>query len=99
MTRGLYPAAKLESWGVINRVVPDGTVHEKGMKFAHQLAAGPTKAHAATKRIVKAVSDGGIERADRGHAGAVRRPVRDRGSAERGALVPCGRAWESHFRG
>ena len=29
-----------------------------------QLAAGPTRAHAATKRIVKAVSDGGIERAD-----------------------------------
>ena len=64
MTRGLYDAEVLERWGVINRVVPDGTVHEKGMKFAHQLAAGPTKAHAATKRIVKAVSDGGIERAD-----------------------------------
>ena len=64
MTRGLYDAEVLERWGVINRVVPDGTVHEKGMKFANQLAAGPTKAHAATKRIVKAVSDGGIERAD-----------------------------------
>ena len=64
MTRGLYPAETLERWGVINRVVPDGTVHEKGMKFAHQLATGPTKAHAATKRIVKAVSDGGVAHAD-----------------------------------
>jgi enoyl-CoA hydratase/carnithine racemase len=64
MTRGLYPAETLERWGVINRVVPDGTVHEKGMKFAHQLAAGPTKAHAATKRIVKAVSDGGVAHSD-----------------------------------
>lgn len=64
MTRGLYPAETLERWGVINRVVPDGTVHEKGMKFAHGLAAGPTKAHAATKRIVKAVSDGGVAHAD-----------------------------------
>ncbi len=64
MTRGLYDAEVLERWGVINRVVPDGTVHEKGMRFAQQLASGPTKAHAATKRIVKAVSDGGIERAD-----------------------------------
>jgi enoyl-CoA hydratase/carnithine racemase len=34
------------------------------MRFAQQLACGPTKAHAATKRIVKAVSDSGIERAD-----------------------------------
>ena len=64
MTRGLYDAEVLERWGVINRVVPDGTVHEKGMRFAEQLASGPTRAHAATKRIVKAVSDGGIERAD-----------------------------------
>src|SRR4051794_21955925 len=64
MTRGLYDAEVLERWGVINRVVPDGTVHEKGMRFAQQLASGPTQAHAATKRIVKAVSDGGIERAD-----------------------------------
>jgi enoyl-CoA hydratase/carnithine racemase len=64
MTGGLYDAPTLERWGVVNRVVPDGTVHEKGMKFAERLASGPTKAHAATKRIVRAFSDGGIERAD-----------------------------------
>lgn len=64
MTRGLYDAAVLERWGVINRVVPEGTVHEKGMRFAQQLASGPTVAHAATKRIVKAVSDHGVAGAD-----------------------------------
>jgi enoyl-CoA hydratase/carnithine racemase len=64
MTRGLYDAEVLERWGVINRVVGDGTVHEKGMKFAERLASGPTRAHAATKRIVKAVSDGGVAHAD-----------------------------------
>ena len=53
MTGGLYDAATLERWGVINRVVDDGTVHEKGMRFAERLASGPTKAHAATKRIVR----------------------------------------------
>ena len=37
---------------------------ETGLRFAARLAAGPTKAHAATKRIVRAFSDGGIERAD-----------------------------------
>jgi enoyl-CoA hydratase len=35
------------------------------MKFAHRLAAGPTKAHAATKRIVRAYLEGGIDNADR----------------------------------
>jgi enoyl-CoA hydratase/carnithine racemase len=64
MSAGLYDADTLERWGVVNRVVPDGTVHEKGMRFAERLASGPTKAHAATKRIVRAFSDGGIERAD-----------------------------------
>ena len=64
MSGGLYDAPTLERWGVVNRVVPDGTVREKGMKFAERLASGPTKAHAATKRIVRAFSDGGIERAD-----------------------------------
>jgi enoyl-CoA hydratase len=64
MTGGLYEAARLESWGVINRVVPDGTVHEKGLRFAERLASGPTKAHAATKRIVRALCDDGMERAD-----------------------------------
>jgi enoyl-CoA hydratase/carnithine racemase len=64
MSGGLYDAPTLERWGVVNRVVPDGTVREKGMRFAERLANGPTKAHAATKRIVRAFSDGGIERAD-----------------------------------
>ena len=64
MTGGLYDAETLERWGVVNRVVDDGTVHEKGMRFAQRLASGPTKAHAATKRIVRGFSDGGIERAD-----------------------------------
>jgi enoyl-CoA hydratase/carnithine racemase len=64
MTGGIYDAATLVRWGVINRVVPDGTVHEKGMRFAGRLAAGPTRAHAATKRIVRAFSDRGLEAAD-----------------------------------
>lgn len=34
------------------------------MKFAHQLAAGPTVAHAATKRLVRAYLDDGIAAAD-----------------------------------
>jgi enoyl-CoA hydratase len=34
------------------------------MRFAHRLAAGPTLAHGATKRIVRAYLEGGVDRAD-----------------------------------
>ena len=65
MTGGLYDAEVLERWNVVNRVVPEGELLEKGMKFAHRLAAGPTKAHAATKRIVRAYLEDGVDKADR----------------------------------
>jgi enoyl-CoA hydratase/carnithine racemase len=64
MTGGLYDAARMLEWGVVNRVVPAEDLVEKGMRFARELAAGPTVAHAATKRIVRAYLDGGIEAAD-----------------------------------
>jgi enoyl-CoA hydratase/carnithine racemase len=64
MTGGLFDAEVLERWGVVNRVVEDGEVHEKGMRFAQRLASGPTKAHAATKRIVRAYCEGGVDKAD-----------------------------------
>lgn len=64
MTGGLYDAEKMLEWGVVNRVVGADELLEKGMKFAHQLAAGPTIAHAATKRLVRAYLDDGIAGAD-----------------------------------
>jgi enoyl-CoA hydratase/carnithine racemase len=65
MTGGLYDAVTMERWQVVNRVLPDAELHEEGMAFAHRLAAGPTLAHAATKRVVRAWREGGIDRADR----------------------------------
>jgi enoyl-CoA hydratase/carnithine racemase len=65
MSGGLYDAATLERWNVVNRVVPDDQLMEKGMKFAHRLADGPTVAHGATKRIIRAFRRGGVEEADR----------------------------------
>ncbi len=64
MTGGLYDAATLASWNVVNRVVADDEIQEKGMRFAQKLAAGPTTAHAATKQIVRAYLEGGVDRAD-----------------------------------
>jgi enoyl-CoA hydratase/carnithine racemase len=65
MSGGLYDAATLERWNVVNRVVPDDQLLEKGMKFTRKLADGPTVAHGATKRIIRAYRAGGADGADR----------------------------------
>jgi enoyl-CoA hydratase/carnithine racemase len=65
MSAGLYEAATLERWNVVNRVVGDDELLDKGMRFAHRLADGPTVAHAATKRIVRGFRAGGVDEADR----------------------------------
>jgi enoyl-CoA hydratase/carnithine racemase len=64
MSGGLYDAATLERWNVVNRVVPDDQLLEKGMKFAHKLGDGPTVAHGATKRIIRGYRAGGVNQAD-----------------------------------
>jgi enoyl-CoA hydratase len=64
MSGGLYDAATLERWNVVNRVVPDDQLLEKGMKFAHKLADGPTVAHGATKKIIRGHRAGGVNQAD-----------------------------------
>lgn len=65
MTGGLYDAQTLERWSVVNRVLPDAELLGKGLRFAHRLAAGPTLAHAATKRLVRAYLEDGVDKADR----------------------------------
>jgi enoyl-CoA hydratase/carnithine racemase len=59
MTGALYEAATLERWNVVNRVWPDADFEAKARRFAQRLAEGPTLAHAATKRIVRAALDHG----------------------------------------
>ena len=54
-----YPAAVLERWNVVNRVLPDNGFAEAARAYAHRVAAGPTIAHAATKTLVgTSVRDG-----------------------------------------
>jgi enoyl-CoA hydratase len=64
MGASLYDAATMERWNVVNRVLPDGELAEKSQRFAERLAAGPTRAHGATKGIVRAVLDHGVRGAD-----------------------------------
>src|SRR3954462_12171260 len=64
MTGGLFDAATLERWNVVNRVLGDGELREKTLEFAHRLAAGPTRANAATKKMVRAYLEHGVRGAD-----------------------------------
>jgi enoyl-CoA hydratase len=64
MTGGLFDAATMESWGVVTRVYSDDEFEEKSRAFALKLANGPTRAHAATKAIIRAQKEGGARSAD-----------------------------------
>ena len=69
MTGALYDAETLERWNVINRVLPDEELAEKSLRFAQRLAAGPTRAHHATKRVVRTFLEDGVRAADERTAG------------------------------
>jgi enoyl-CoA hydratase len=64
MTGELYDARTLERWNVVNRVLDDDGFAEAARTFARRLAEGPTLAHVATKRIVRAALSGGARAAD-----------------------------------
>ncbi|MGR7026119.1 enoyl-CoA hydratase/isomerase family protein [Geodermatophilus sp. URMC 62] len=59
-----YPAAVLERWDVVNRVLPDEGFAEAARDYARRVAAGPTLAHAATKRLVTTAVRSGVRAAD-----------------------------------
>jgi len=59
-----YPAATLEQWGVVNRVLPDAELDEKTIAFARRLAAGPTRAYAVTKQLLLTYRKQGLAAAD-----------------------------------
>ncbi len=61
MTGVPYEAATLEGWNVVNRVLPDAGFDQAARELAAGLAAGPTLAHAATKRVIRDYREGGIE--------------------------------------
>jgi enoyl-CoA hydratase len=64
MTGGLFTAETLHDWGVVNRVLAGEELLDKARRFVARLAAGPTLAHVATKRIVRAQADHGTRGAD-----------------------------------
>jgi enoyl-CoA hydratase/carnithine racemase len=59
-----YRAGALERWNVVNRVLPDEGFAAAAREYTHRVAAGPTVAHAATKRLVAAAVRDGARAAD-----------------------------------
>ena len=59
-----YDARTLERWNVINRVVPDEQLADVTRTLAHELANGPTVAHASTKAIVSYAVSHGVQATD-----------------------------------
>jgi enoyl-CoA hydratase/carnithine racemase len=64
MSGDIFGAEEMERWGVVNMVFEDEGFDAAARKLAAELAAGPTKAHAMTKHILRRFREGGIPAAD-----------------------------------
>lgn len=64
MSAERYPAATMERWNVVNRILPDDGFEAAVRAVAAELATGPTLAHAATKRVISDYVEGGVELAN-----------------------------------
>ncbi len=63
-TGAQYDAATFERWNIVNRVVPDDKLRGEALALAQRLAAGPTRALAAGKRLIRAQAEAGVLAAD-----------------------------------
>ena len=64
MSGEIFGAEEMERWGVVNLIYPEGEFEQRARAFAAELAAGPTRAHAMTKHILKRFREGGMPAAD-----------------------------------
>ncbi len=60
----IYGAEELERWGVVNTIFAADEFEQRSRALAEELAAGPTRAHAMTKHILKRFREGGMPAAD-----------------------------------
>jgi enoyl-CoA hydratase/carnithine racemase len=63
-TADVFDAATFERWNIINRIFPDDALDREALALAKRLAAGPTRAHAVTKHLVRTFNAKGLEAAD-----------------------------------
>ncbi|NSL21314.1 enoyl-CoA hydratase/isomerase family protein [Agrobacterium tumefaciens] len=64
LTSEQVPASVMAQFGVVNKVVPDITLKSEAEAFARKLAAGPTRAHAAHKALLRIWATSGVATAD-----------------------------------
>ncbi len=64
MDGGVFGAEELERWGVVNTIFPEDEFEARSRALAEELAAGPTRAHAMTKHILRRFREGGLPAAD-----------------------------------
>jgi enoyl-CoA hydratase/carnithine racemase len=64
MSGELYGAEQLAGWGVVNRIFPEEEFERRGRELVAELAAGPTRAHAMTKHVLRRFREGGMPAAD-----------------------------------
>lgn len=64
MSGGVFDAEEMERWGVVNLIFDGEDFDAAARAFAAELAAGPTRAHAMTKLILRRFREGGIPAAD-----------------------------------
>ncbi len=51
-TGRVLPGAQAYEWGFFNQLCAPGVLHERAREFANEIAAGPTLAHAMTKKML-----------------------------------------------
>jgi enoyl-CoA hydratase/carnithine racemase len=64
-TADVFNAATFERWNIINRIIPDDALDREALALTKRLAAGPTRAHAVTKHLVRTFNAKGLEAADK----------------------------------
>jgi len=61
----MYDAEAFERWNIVNRVVPAESLHGEAEAFALKLAAGPTRAFAAVKSLLRAYERAAVLETDK----------------------------------
>jgi enoyl-CoA hydratase/carnithine racemase len=64
MSGEIFGAEEMERWGVVNLIFAEDEFEARAHGLAAELAAGPTKAHAMTKHVLRRFREGGIPAAD-----------------------------------
>jgi enoyl-CoA hydratase/carnithine racemase len=64
MSGEVFSAEEMERWGVVNSIFAAEEFEASAHALAAELAAGPTKAHAMTKHILRRFREGGMPAAD-----------------------------------